>query len=184
MKEKIIKGRAWILTDEQGHLIEDIDTDQIYHNAHLHITDIAQMGQYALGNLKGYEYFPSKATQGDILIAGRNFGAGSSRQQAVDCFLSLKIGAIIAPSFSPIYWRNAINSGLAVLRCSQLTDLVSKRGLETGDILEVKVQSGEVLNITKNIDFSVEPMSPVQLAIYLAGNLFAYGREKPGSGQK
>lgn len=184
MIEKIIKGRIWLLIDEQGRLIEDIDTDQIYHNAHLHITDIAQMGQYALGNLKGYENFPLKAGQGDILIAGRNFGAGSSRQQAVDCFVALKIGAIIAPSFSPIYWRNAINSGLAVLRCAQLPDLISSRTLETGDILEVKVQAGEVFNITKKIAFSIEPMSPVQLAIYLAGNLFAYGREIARSGQK
>ncbi len=174
---KIIKGRVWILIDEQGRLIEDIDTDQIYHNAYLHITDISQMGQYALGNLKGYEDFPLKVGQGDIIIAGRNFGAGSSRQQAVDCFLALKIGAIIAPSFSPIYWRNAINSGLAVLRCHHLNDLVSNHRLESGDILEVNVHSGEAFNITKKIAFSIEPMSPVQLAIYLAGNLFAYGRQ-------
>lgn len=184
MREKIIKGRIWILTDENGRLIEDIDTDQIYHNAHLHITDIAQMGQYALGNLKGYENFPLKARPGDILIAGRNFGAGSSRQHAVDCFIALKIGAIIAPSFSPIYWRNAINSGLAVLRCHQLPDLVLSRSLEMGDILEIKVQEGEAFNLTKKLAFSVDPMSPVQMAIYLAGNLFAYGREMAKARQK
>jgi 3-isopropylmalate/(R)-2-methylmalate dehydratase small subunit len=177
MKDEIIKGRVWILRDNQGRLIEDIDTDQIYHNAYLHITDISQMGQYALGNLKGYEDFPSRAKEGDIIVAGRNFGAGSSRQQAVDCFLALKIGAILAPSFSPIYWRNAINSGLAVLKCPQLVELVSNRGLETGDILEINVRSGEARNLTRHINFSLEPMNAVQLALYRAGNLFAYGRE-------
>jgi len=184
MKEEIIKGRVWVLLDTQGRLIEDIDTDQIYHNAYLHITDISQMGQYALGNLKGYEDFPSRAKEGDIIVAGRNFGAGSSRQQAVDCFLALKVGAILAPSFSPIYWRNAINSGLAVLRCSQLVELVSSQSLETGDILEINVQSGEARNLTRQINFSLEPMNAVQLALYRAGNLFAYGREIAGSRQK
>ncbi|MCX7973707.1 MAG: 3-isopropylmalate dehydratase [Candidatus Aminicenantes bacterium] len=177
MREKIIKGKLWVLTDEKGRLIEDIDTDQIYHNAYLHITEISQMGQYAFGNLKGWEDFPKKAGEGDIIVAGRNFGAGSSRQQAVDCFLSLKIGAIIAPSFSPIYFRNAVNSGLAILRCSELPDLVAKRKLENGDLLTINLEAGEAVNNTKKITFSLEPMNPVQLAIYFAGNLFNYGRE-------
>jgi len=184
MKEEIIKGRVWVLLNNQGRLIEDIDTDQIYHNAYLHITDISQMGQYALGNLKGYEDFPSRAKEGDIIVAGRNFGAGSSRQQAVDCFLALKIGAIIAPSFSPIYWRNAINSGLAVLRCAQVVELISSQILKTGDILEINVKSGEARNLTRQINFSLEPMNEVQLALYRAGSLFAYGREIAGSRQK
>jgi len=183
MKPERIKGRVWVLLDEKGALIEDIDTDQIYHNAYLHITDIAQMGQYALGNLKGWEDFPSKVREGDIIIAGRNFGAGSSRQQAVDCFLALKIGAIIAPSYSPIYFRNAINSGLVVLRSAQIINLSAQKKLTTGDIIEVDPVTGQAENVTKKLSFLAEPMSQVQREIWEAGNLFAFGRRgiKPGA---
>lgn len=177
MKEPKIKGRTWILRREDGSLMEDIDTDQIYHNAFLHITDLNQMGQYALGNLKGWEDFPAKVRKGDILVAGRNFGAGSSRQQAVDCFLALGLGGIIAPSYSPIYFRNAINSGLPVLRSSRLPELVASGQLTTGDILEINFVDGHGFNVTKKVSFTVEPMSQVQLAIWQAGNLFAFGRK-------
>jgi len=100
VKESSLSGKIWVLSNDRGHLIENIDTDQIYHNAHLHITEVEKMGEYALGNLEGWKDFPQKSSPGDILVVGRNFGAGSSRQQAVDCFLSLQIGAILSLSFS------------------------------------------------------------------------------------
>lgn len=171
------RGRVWVLLGPSGKLIEDIDTDQIYHNAHVHITEISEMGRYALGNLDGWRDFASKAQPGDILAAGRNFGAGSSRQQAVDCFIALKVGAILAPSFASIYFRNAVNSGLPVLRSGVLSELAESRRLETGDEVEVDVLSGKARNLTKGVFFSVEPMSPVQREIYRRGNLFAFGRE-------
>jgi 3-isopropylmalate/(R)-2-methylmalate dehydratase small subunit len=170
------RGRAWVLTDTSGKLIEDIDTDQIYHNAFLHITELADMGQYALGNLEGWKDFPKKVKPGDIIAAGRNFGAGSSRQQAVDCFIALKVGAVIAPSFSSIYFRNAVNSGFPILRCGELDGLVTGKKLESGDEVEVDFLSGRGLNLTKKIPFAVEPMSAVQRDIFGEGNLFTFGR--------
>lgn len=176
MAESVFSGRIWILQDNKGRLIEDIDTDQIYHNAFLHITDLSEMGQHALGNLEGWEDFPQKVRPGDILSTGRNFGAGSSRQQAVDCFISLKIGLILAPSFGAIYFRNAVNSGFPVLRCPELDELVAERILETGNEIKVNGQSGECTNTSKELSFHVEPMSLVQYDIYKAGNLFNYGK--------
>lgn len=176
MEKTSHRGRIWVLQDQSGRLIEDIDTDQIFHNAFLHLTEISQMGQYALGNLEGWKDFAAKAHPGDILVAGRNFGAGSSRQQAVDCFLALKVGVILAPSFSSIYFRNAVNSGLPVLRCGMLNELVGHRSLETGDEIEVDFLSGKGVNLGKNVSFVVEPMSAVQGEIFRAGNLFAFGR--------
>lgn len=170
------RGRIWVLTDKSGRLIEDIDTDQIYHNAFLHITELAEMGQYALGNLEGWKDFPQRARPGDIIAAGRNFGAGSSRQQAVDCFLALKIGAILAPSYSSIYFRNAVNSGFPVLRCGELEGLVTGRKLESGDEVEVDFLSGKAYNLTKKVAFSANPMEAVQRDIFREGNLFAFGR--------
>jgi 3-isopropylmalate/(R)-2-methylmalate dehydratase small subunit len=177
MTESVFSGKIWVLLDGNGRLIEDIDTDQIYHNAFLHITEISQMGQHALGNLKGWEDFPQKVRPGDILVAGRNFGAGSSRQQAVDCFVSLKVGLILAPSFGAIYFRNAVNSGFPVLKCPELDALVAQQVLETGDKIKVDLRSSECVNISKETPFSVEPMSAVQYDIHQAGSLFSSGKK-------
>ena len=176
MRETTLRGRIWVLLDQTRNLIEDIDTDQIFHNAHLHITDISEMGPYAFGNLEGWKDFSKKCGEADIVVAGRNFGAGSSRQQAVDCLIDLKIGAVIAPSFSAIYFRNAVNSGFPVLRIPGLKDLVVSGKLETGDLLEVDVKSGQGMNLAQKTALHVEPMSTVQVEIYMAGNLFEYGK--------
>jgi 3-isopropylmalate/(R)-2-methylmalate dehydratase small subunit len=175
------RGRVWVLTDKSGRLIEDIDTDQIFHNAFLHITEIAEMGQYALGNLEGWKDFSKKAKPGDMIVAGRNFGAGSSRQQAVDCFIALKVGVLLAPSYSSIYFRNAVNSGLPILRCAELDSLVAGRKLETGAEVEVDFLDGRGQILDRKQAFSLEPMSVVQRDIFRAGNLFAFGRS---SGRK
>jgi len=177
MDESVIEGKIWVLSDERGKLIEDIDTDQIYHNAFLHITEISQMGEHALGNLEGWRDFSEKASPGDILMAGRNFGAGSSRQQAVDCFIALGISMICAPSFGAIYFRNAVNSGFPILRCEGVERLVAEGKLQTGDEIEINVLTGQGLNITQNQAFHAEPMSAVQHDIFIAGGLFSYGKK-------
>lgn len=176
MTEAAISGRIWILSDDQGRLIENVDTDQIFHNAHLHITDIHEMGEYALGNLEGWENFPKKSGPGDILIVGRNFGAGSSRQQAVDCFRALHIGAILSPSFGAIYFRNAVNSGFPVLRSPDITRLVDDGEIETGDKIHVRFLSGKARDIDKDLPFDILPMSGVQFEIYKAGGLYQYAK--------
>ncbi len=178
MKEMRIKGRIWILEDAEGRLIEDIDTDQIYHNAFLHITDMEEMGQYALGNLEGWKDFSSRVQPGDIVVAGRNFGAGSSRQQAVDCFLALNVALIIAPSFGAIYFRNAVNSALPLLRGEGVVmEKTSAKEWQSGDILDIDPATGKGKNETKGREFQLEPMSRVQREILNAGGLFAYAKK-------
>ena len=173
MKETTIKGRVWVLTTPDGKLYNDIDTDMIFHNRYLAITDVAQMGQYALDNLKGWEDFAKKARPGDILLAGVNFGAGSSRQQAVDCFRALGIGAIVAESYGAIYKRNAINSGFPIVALPSLTQIYGQ--FTDGDQLEVDLQTSRlVLNDERT--YQAEPFSKVQMDIYQAGDLFAYGK--------
>ncbi len=176
MKDTRITGRLWVLTNPQGELYDDVDTDMIFHNRYLHITEVEQMGQYALDNLKGWEDFARKARPGDIVLAGRNFGSGSSRQQAVDCFRALGIAAIVAESFGAIYKRNAINSGLPIVTFPGLTQQAHL--FKTGDELTVDLASGElVLNGTQT--FQAEPFSQVQMDIYQAGDMFAYARSLP-----
>jgi 3-isopropylmalate/(R)-2-methylmalate dehydratase small subunit len=172
-KPTVIKGRAVVIRDEKGNPIDDIDTDMIFHNKYLHITDIDEMGQYAFDNLDGWKDFQSKAKEGDILILGANFGSGSSRQQAVDCFASLGVQVLIAKSFGAIYKRNAINAGMPILMADIIDD---KDGIETGDKIEVNLKTGVITNITKDKEFNTEGLSKVQLDIYQAGDLFQYGK--------
>jgi 3-isopropylmalate/(R)-2-methylmalate dehydratase small subunit len=172
MKETKLCGCLWVLRTPDGRLYDDVDTDMIFHNRYLHITDIAQMGQYALDNLKGWEDFSKRVQPGDIVMAGRNFGAGSSRQQAVDCFGALGVGAIVAESFGAIYKRNAINSGFPIVTFVGLTDKIEE--FETGDTIAVDLASGEVV-LNGERAFQAEPFSQVQMDIFQAGDLFAYG---------
>ncbi len=173
MKDTKIQGRIWVLTTPGGRLYDDIDTDMIFHNRYLHITDVAQMGQYALDNLKGWEDFARKAQPGDILLAGKNFGAGSSRQQAVDCFQSLGIGAVVAESFGAIYKRNAINSGFPIVTLPSLTEIYGQ--FKNGDVLELDLGTGQIV-VNGQRSLQAEPLSKVQMDIYQAGDLFAYGK--------
>ncbi len=171
-RKRKVRGRLWVLTTPDGVLYDDIDTDMIFHNRYLHITDVAQMGQYALDNLKGWEDFAQRAQQGDIVLAGTNFGAGSSRQQAVDCFRALGIGAIVAESYGAIYKRNAINSGFPIVTLPNLTEICGQ--LQNGDQVEIDFQTGQLV-LNDEQAFQAEPFSRVQMDIYQAGDLFAYG---------
>ncbi|WP_287582118.1 hypothetical protein [Candidatus Borrarchaeum sp.] len=169
----IIKGKAFVLTDINGKMINSIDTDMIFHNKYVWITDINEMGQYALDNLEGWKDFAKciETEKWEILIVGQNFGAGSSRQQAVDCFKSLGIKAIIGESFGAIYKRNAINSGMPLMQLDNF-DVAS---IDTSDELILDLKEGKLDNQTKKNNVPIKPMSQVQTDIYLAGDLFAYG---------
>jgi 3-isopropylmalate/(R)-2-methylmalate dehydratase small subunit len=173
MKETTIQGRVWVLTTPSSELYDDIDTDMIFHNRYLHITDVGQMGQYTLDNLKGWEDFARMAQPGDILLAGANFGAGSSRQQAVDCFRALGVGAIVAESYGAIYKRNAINSGFPIVVLPDLTRIYGQ--FRDGDQLEIDLKTGRMVLNGEQV-FQAEPFSVVQMDIYQAGDLFAYGK--------
>ncbi|MFH1514597.1 MAG: aconitase/3-isopropylmalate dehydratase large subunit family protein, partial [bacterium] len=132
-KPTTFKGRVWVIRKD------NIDTDMIYHNRYLAITELAEMGQYTFDNLEGWVDFAKKAKPGDIVVTGKNFGAGSSRQQAVDCFISLGVNIVVAESFGAIYERNAINGGFPIMNA----DLVST-DLKDGDEIEIDLTSGKI----------------------------------------
>jgi 3-isopropylmalate/(R)-2-methylmalate dehydratase large subunit len=155
-KKYVLEGRIWIIRKD------NIDTDMIFHNRYLAITDIKEMGQYAFDNLKGFEDFSKKAKMGDIIVTGKNFGSGSSRQQAVDCFLSLGIQAIIAESFGVIYERNAINAAFPIITCPSLNEM----DMNDGDWIKLNLKTGEILNLRNTEVNKAQPFSDVQLKIY------------------
>ena len=120
--------------------------------------NIDEMGQYTFDNLKGYENFSKKVKCEDIIIVGKNFGCGSSRQQAVDCFKSLGISVIIAESFGAIYERNAINSAMPILIAEDISNKINDK-----DIIFVDFIAGEIIDKTTGKTFSTKPFSKSQL---------------------
>jgi 3-isopropylmalate/(R)-2-methylmalate dehydratase large subunit len=163
-KPTVVRGRVWVVEKD------NIDTDMIFHNRYLAITDIALMGRHTFDNLAGWEDFAGKCAPGDIVVAGSNFGAGSSRQQAVDCFKSLGVAAIIARSFGAIYERNAINAGLPVLA----GDLILP-GLRSGEEVSIDLATGEVTRHSTREVIRVAQFSEIQMALYQKGGLFGGG---------
>jgi len=157
-----IKGRVWRIAQD------NIDTDMIYHNRYLAITDLNEMGQYAFDNLKGWEDFAKKVKPGDIVVTGKNFGCGSSRQQAVDCFKALGVGAIVAESFGAIYERNAINAGFAIMNAD-----TSGSDIASGEEVEIDFRTGKIHRLAGGPEIAGTPVSEAQLAIYQRGGLFA-----------
>jgi 3-isopropylmalate/(R)-2-methylmalate dehydratase large subunit len=158
-KPTSLKGRVWIVRHD------NIDTDMIFHNRHLTVTDIHEMGQYTFGNLPGWEDFSRKARPGDIVVAGKNFGCGSSRQQAVDCFAALGIGLIIAESFGAIYERNAINQGFPIMNAA-----LTGTDLADGQEIDVDLATGRI-RLPAGRVIEGQPLSPVQMEIYQRGGL-------------
>jgi len=161
LKEKVLAGRVWLIPQD------NIDTDMIYHNRHLAVTDQKGMGIYTFGNLKGWEDFVTKAESGDIIITGRNFGSGSSRQQAVDCFKSLGCQAILAQSFGSIYERNAINAGFPVLTFKDISLLE----LKDRDKVVIDLGKGTITNVRNNKTAGISKFSNIQMKIYQKGDL-------------
>jgi homoaconitase/3-isopropylmalate dehydratase large subunit/3-isopropylmalate dehydratase small subunit len=160
-KKLILEGKVWLIARD------NVDTDMIYHNRHLAITNIKEMGKYALGNLKGWEDYPQKSEPGDILIAGKNFGAGSSRQHAVDCFRALDNQAILAESFGAIYERNAINAGFPVVTYVNLRNLE----LKDRDRVIIDLVNGTITNKKNDRSAEISRFSEVQRMIYEKGDL-------------
>jgi 3-isopropylmalate dehydratase small subunit len=156
-----IQGRVWVINSD------NVDTDMIYHNRYLTVTNIEEMGQYAFCNLEGWQDFPQKAKKGDIVITGKNFGCGSSRQQAVDCFKALGVSMVIAESFGAIYERNAINSAFPVIAVPD----IKKLDLKNGEKIEVDLISGQIKKISTGETVIGKAFSNIQLDIYQRGGL-------------
>jgi 3-isopropylmalate dehydratase small subunit len=158
----VVRGRVWVVGKD------NIDTDMIFHNRYLAITDPEQMGQYTFDNLEGWEDFATRARPGDIVVTGCNFGCGSSRQQAVDCFTSLGVQALVASSYGAIYERNAINAGLPIVVADAVTC-----GLQSGDEITVDLAAGTITWPGGQVQGAES--SQVQMEIYQRGGLLAVG---------
>ena len=165
-----LKGRMWILNED------DINTDVIYPGKYTYeLFSPEEMAKHALEDFD--PGFAGKVKQGDIVIAGRNFGCGSSREQAVSCMKYAGVEAIIAPSFARLYYRNAINQALHVIVCPEAVDYAreSKGDLQLGEA-GIDLEKGKI--VIGEREFSFTPMSGKALEIFEAGGLEPYTKKR------
>ncbi len=163
--EKIIHGRVWKYGD-------DINTDIIFPGKYTYtINDPAEMGKHALEDLDAE--FAGKVQPGDVIIAGKNFGCGSSREQAAVCLKVKGIGAVIASTFSRIYFRNGVNVGLPLITNNKVQD-----AFEAGDEIEIDFASGEIRG-DRGI-YTFPPFNEFFFGIIDAGGLIPYTRKRLG----
>ncbi|TFG13237.1 3-isopropylmalate dehydratase small subunit [Candidatus Thorarchaeota archaeon] len=160
MKSERITGKAWVFGD-------NIDTDQIIQGRYLTILDYSEMASHALETIR--PEFSKKVEKGDILVAGKNLGAGSSREEAPMVLKKLGIACIISESFARIFYRNSFNIGLPALLVKGISSEVND-----GDILSVDLVSGNVENKTSGKILSGSRIPERMLEYLQAGGAVAW----------
>lgn len=153
---------------------DSIDTDVIIPARHLTTTDEAELARHALEDLD--EAFASTVQPGDVLMAGANFGCGSSREHAPVALKGTGLAAVVAGSFARIFFRNAINTGLVILTCPEAV-----AATEAGDEVEVDVAAGAVRNVTRGETFAAEALPEFIMAIVEQGGLVEWVRARAGA---
>lgn len=166
--ETIFKGKAFKCGD-------DIDTDQIYHGQYLPLTDPKEMAKHAMEFVPGLENFVNEVKPGDMVVAGKSFGCGSSREHAVICLKENGVSCVIAESFARIFYRNAINLGFPLLECPGISQFV-----ESGQGLEVDTSTGRVKNLSTGEEIQGHPISGLEREIAEKGGLLEFLKKKGG----
>ena len=148
---------------------DNIDTDVIIPGTYLKIHDYNELATHAMEGID--PDFPSKVKEGDFIVAGKNFGCGSSREHAPIALSTCGIKAVIATSFARIFYRNSVDG--AFLLPIEIDDATYQK-ISNTDQLEVNIEKNEIKNITKNEVYSMKPFSEIIAKIIAAGGLFKY----------
>jgi 3-isopropylmalate/(R)-2-methylmalate dehydratase small subunit len=153
----IFRGQAWRFGD-------DVDTDVIIPVQFTGGTDPAEFARHCMEGID--PQFPKKVHPGDIIVAGSNFGCGSSREPAPIAIKAAGISCIVAKSFARIFYRNAFNVGLPLLESADAPDNVVE-----GDTLEIDIDSGNVVDVSRNMSFSSKPIPAFMQELIRDGGL-------------
>jgi 3-isopropylmalate/(R)-2-methylmalate dehydratase small subunit len=160
----MIKGTAHKFGD-------NVDTDQIIPAQYLVTTDAIELGKHCMELAD--ENFPKKAKAGDVIVAGTNFGCGSSREHAPLAIKGMGLSLVIAKSFARIFFRNSINIGLPILECSEAAEQI-----KSGDQLEVDLSKGLIRNLTQGKTYQAQAFPPFMQQIVDAGGLMPYVKKR------
>ena len=165
-----IKGKAWKFGD-------DIDTDAIIPARYLISTDPQFLAAHCMEDADAE--FPVKVKTGDIIVAGKNFGCGSSREHAPVAIKGAGVGCVIAHSFARIFYRNAFNMGLPILESPEAAAAIA-----TGDEVEVDLDQGLIVNRTRQQRYMAQPVPPFMQELLQAGGLMNYVQKQAADAKK
>lgn len=156
----MLKGRAWKYGD-------DVDTDVIIPARYLNTSDPAELAKHCMEDID--REYAAKVSPGDFIVAGKNFGCGSSREHAPIAIKASGASAVIARSFARIFYRNSFNMGLPIFEAPQAVDEIEK-----GDLISVDMERGILRNETKKKEYAFAPIPPFMQDLVSAGGLLNY----------
>lgn len=159
-----IRGKVWKFAD-------NIDTDAIIPARYLNTSDPKELAKHVMEDADND--FPTKVKEGDIIVAGKNFGCGSSREHAPIAIKAAGIQAVIAKSFARIFFRNAFNIGLPIFEVPELIDETME-----GDEIEIDMDSGKVVNLTRDRKYSTKPIPSFMQELIKAGGLVEWTKRR------
>lgn len=160
------QGRTWKFG-------ADVDTDAIIPARYLNTSDPNELAKHCMEDAD--PEFPNKVGKGDIIVAGKNFGCGSSREHAPICIKEAGVSCVIAKSFARIFYRNSFNIGLPIFESPEAVD-----GIEEGDQLKIDVDSGMIYNITKGTSYKSTAIPSFMQELINAGGLINYLQRRLG----
>jgi 3-isopropylmalate dehydratase small subunit len=155
-----LRGKAWKYGD-------DVDTDAIIPARYLNTSDPAELAKHCMEDAD--PSFASKVGKGDFIVAGKNFGCGSSREHAPVSIKAAGVSAVIARSFARIFYRNSFNMGLPIFEAPEAVD-----GIEAGDVLAVDMDRGLLRDETTGKEYRFTPLPPFMQDLVAAGGLLNY----------
>ncbi len=158
-----MKGRVWKFGD-------NIDTDLIIAARYLNTSDPEELAKHIMEDAD--PDFVNKLNSGDIIVAGENFGCGSSREHAPIALKSAGVGAVVAQSFARIFYRNAFNMGLMIF------EIEDSSKIDEGDVISIDIEKGVVVNETKDESYKFTPIPPFMQELVDAGGLIEYAKKE------
>jgi 3-isopropylmalate/(R)-2-methylmalate dehydratase small subunit len=165
----LLRGKVWRFGN-------DIDTDAIIPARYLNTSDPQELARHVMEDAD--KDFPSKVRPGDIIVAGKNFGCGSSREHAPIAIKAAGIQAVVAKSFARIFYRNAFNIGLPIFELPE-ADLINE-----GDEIEIDADTGIIRNITKSEEYRAKPIPPFMQELIKSGGLIEWVKKRLGNQKK
>lgn len=160
----ILKGKAWKFKN-------NVNTDVIIPARYLNTSNPEELAKHCMEDID--KDFTKKISQGDIIVAGKNFGCGSSREHAPIAIKNAGISCVITESFARIFYRNSINLGLPIFESKEASEKISE-----GNEIEVNAETGEIKNLTKNETYNAQPLPPFVQKIIRSGGLMEYVKQE------
>ena len=160
----LLKGNAWRFGD-------DIDTDAIIPARYLNTSDPEELARHVMEDAD--KEFPNKVKVGDMIVAGKNFGCGSSREHAPIAIKAAGMQAVIAKSFARIFYRNSFNIGLPIFESEEASEKIKE-----GDTLEIDAAGGIIKNISTGEQYAAKPIPPFMQELIAAGGLIEWTKKK------